>query len=115
MTTQQGSELFSAIVAALDRTWTRSSGISHQVAATLLTDLAAMVSAEIEGRRAAVSGAGNVATHAAQKFVELGGKVVTLSASVDTVTVEGIYVTRGGLVVRAGASGTGGVSVSERK
>ena len=28
-----------AVVAALDRTWTRSSGISHQVAATLLTDL----------------------------------------------------------------------------
>lgn len=28
-----------AIVAALDRTWTRSRGISHQVAATLLTDL----------------------------------------------------------------------------
>jgi len=35
----------------------------------------------LEGRRAAISGAGNVATHAAEKFVELGGVAVTLSDS----------------------------------
>ena len=35
----------------------------------------------VEGRTAVVSGAGNVATHTAEKFVELGGKVVTLSDS----------------------------------
>jgi glutamate dehydrogenase (NADP+) len=36
---------------------------------------------DISGKTAVVSGSGNVATHAAQKFVELGGKVVTLSDS----------------------------------
>ncbi len=36
---------------------------------------------DIEGKIATVSGSGNVATHAAQRFVELGGKVVTLSDS----------------------------------
>lgn len=42
----------------------------------------------IEGRRAVVSGAGNVATHAAEKFIELGGKVVTLSDSKGFLHVE---------------------------
>lgn len=41
------------------------------------------------------------------------GNSVTLSATVDTVTVEGIYVTRAGVVVRAGAQGAAGVSVRE--
>ena len=36
---------------------------------------------EIDGLTACISGAGNVATHAAEKFVELGGKVLTLSDS----------------------------------
>ncbi len=36
---------------------------------------------EIEGRTAVISGAGNVATHAAEKIVQLGGKVLTLSDS----------------------------------
>ena len=35
----------------------------------------------IEGKTALISGAGNVALHAAEKFVELGGKVLTLSDS----------------------------------
>lgn len=35
----------------------------------------------LEGRVAAISGSGNVATHAAEKLVQLGGKVVTLSDS----------------------------------
>ena len=42
------------------------------------------------------------------------GRVVTLAATVDSVTVEGLYVTRAGVVVRAGASGKAAVSVRER-
>jgi glutamate dehydrogenase (NADP+) len=36
---------------------------------------------DVEGLRAVVTGSGNVAVHAAEKFVELGGKVLTLSDS----------------------------------
>ncbi len=36
---------------------------------------------EIEGKTAVISGAGNVAIHAAEKLVQLGGKVLTLSDS----------------------------------
>jgi glutamate dehydrogenase (NADP+) len=36
---------------------------------------------DVEGKTAVISGAGNVATHAAEKLVELGAKVVTLSDS----------------------------------
>lgn len=35
----------------------------------------------VEGKTAVISGSGNVATHAAEKFVQLGGKVLTLSDS----------------------------------
>lgn len=35
----------------------------------------------LEGRRVAISGSGNVAQHAAQKVLELGGKVISLSDS----------------------------------
>jgi glutamate dehydrogenase (NADP+) len=35
----------------------------------------------IEGKTAVISGSGNVAIHAAEKFTELGGKVITLSDS----------------------------------
>jgi glutamate dehydrogenase (NADP+) len=35
----------------------------------------------VEGMRAVISGSGNVATHAAEKIVQLGGKVLTLSDS----------------------------------
>jgi glutamate dehydrogenase (NADP+) len=35
----------------------------------------------VEGKTAVISGSGNVATHAAEKIVQLGGKVVTLSDS----------------------------------
>lgn len=35
----------------------------------------------IEGKRCVVSGAGNVATHAAEKIIQLGGQVITLSDS----------------------------------
>jgi glutamate dehydrogenase (NADP+) len=35
----------------------------------------------VEGKTAVVSGSGNVATHAAEKIVQLGGKVVTFSDS----------------------------------
>ena len=36
---------------------------------------------DIEGRTAVISGSGNVATHAAEKIVQMGGKVLTLSDS----------------------------------
>ena len=36
---------------------------------------------EVEGKTAVISGAGNVAIHAAEKLVQLGGKVLTLSDS----------------------------------
>ncbi|WP_370191447.1 NADP-specific glutamate dehydrogenase [Qipengyuania sp.] len=36
---------------------------------------------DVEGKTAVVSGSGNVATHAAEKIVQLGGKVLTLSDS----------------------------------
>lgn len=36
---------------------------------------------DVEGRSAVISGSGNVATHAAEKIVQLGGKVLTLSDS----------------------------------
>jgi len=36
---------------------------------------------DIEGKTAVISGSGNVATHAAEKIVQLGGKVLTLSDS----------------------------------
>jgi glutamate dehydrogenase (NADP+) len=35
----------------------------------------------VAGKRAVISGSGNVATHAAEKIVQLGGKVLTLSDS----------------------------------
>jgi hypothetical protein len=43
------------------------------------------------------------------------GEVVTLSATVDSVSVEGLYVTRAGVVVRAGATGDARVSVREQR
>jgi glutamate dehydrogenase (NADP+) len=36
---------------------------------------------DLAGKRAVISGSGNVATHAAEKVVQLGGKVLTLSDS----------------------------------
>jgi glutamate dehydrogenase (NADP+) len=36
---------------------------------------------DLHGKRAVISGSGNVATHAAEKIVQLGGKVLTLSDS----------------------------------
>jgi hypothetical protein len=42
------------------------------------------------------------------------GKSLTLAATVDTVAVEGIYVTAGGLVVRASATGDAQVSVRQQ-
>jgi len=42
------------------------------------------------------------------------GKVLTLSATVDSVAVKGLYVTRSGLVVRGEASGKAGVLVRQQ-
>ena len=43
----------------------------------------------VEGKTIAISGAGNVATHAAEKAIEMGGRVVTLSDSHGFVYDEG--------------------------
>jgi glutamate dehydrogenase (NADP+) len=44
-------------------------------------NMLATIDHELEGKRVAISGAGNVARHAAAKAIELGAKVVTLSDS----------------------------------
>lgn len=46
-----------------------------------LQDMLNRTGDDIEGKTAVISGAGNVATHAAEKIVHLGGKVLTLSDS----------------------------------
>jgi glutamate dehydrogenase (NADP+) len=46
-----------------------------------LQDMLRRQGKEIEGKTAVISGSGNVATHAAEKIVQLGGKVLTLSDS----------------------------------
>jgi hypothetical protein len=43
------------------------------------------------------------------------GDVMTLSASVDSVSVRGLYVTPNGLTVRAGASGEARVSIHQEQ
>jgi len=42
------------------------------------------------------------------------GDAVTLSASVDSVSVKGLYVTREGVVVRAEATGDAGMAVKQK-
>lgn len=46
------------------------------------------VKRRIEGQRVAISGSGNVAQYAAQKVIELGGKVISLSDSGGTLYIE---------------------------
>ncbi|HEY5721144.1 MAG TPA: NADP-specific glutamate dehydrogenase [Allosphingosinicella sp.] len=46
-----------------------------------LQNMLERVGNSVEGKIAVISGSGNVATHAAEKVVQLGGKVVTLSDS----------------------------------
>jgi glutamate dehydrogenase (NADP+) len=46
-----------------------------------LQNMLERVGDSVEGKTAVVSGSGNVATHAAEKVVQLGGKVLTLSDS----------------------------------
>ena len=46
------------------------------------------VKRRIEGQRVAISGSGNVAQYAAQKVIELGGKVISLSDSGGTLYME---------------------------
>ncbi|MBL8727499.1 MAG: NADP-specific glutamate dehydrogenase [Planctomycetes bacterium] len=50
-------------------------------AVIFLQNMLQHVRQDIAGKRAVISGSGNVATHAAEKIVELGGKVLTLSDS----------------------------------
>ena len=59
-----------------------------------LQQMLAVSGADIAGKTAAISGAGNVAIHAARKFVSLGGKVLTVSDS------EGFIHDRDGLDVQ---------------
>jgi hypothetical protein len=42
------------------------------------------------------------------------GDVLTLSATVDSVAVRGLFITRGGIIVRADASGQAGVTVKQK-
>jgi glutamate dehydrogenase (NADP+) len=46
-----------------------------------LADMLATKGQDLKGKSALISGSGNVATHAAEKIVQLGGKVLTLSDS----------------------------------
>ena len=46
-----------------------------------LASMLATKDQDLQGKRAVISGSGNVATHAAEKIVELGGTVLTLSDS----------------------------------
>ncbi len=46
-----------------------------------LSEMLATKGEDLHGKTAVISGSGNVATHAAEKFVQLGGKVLTLSDS----------------------------------
>jgi glutamate dehydrogenase (NADP+) len=46
-----------------------------------LTNMLATKGQDLNGKTAVISGSGNVATHAAEKIVQLGGKVLTLSDS----------------------------------
>jgi glutamate dehydrogenase (NADP+) len=46
-----------------------------------LANMLATRGQDLVGKRAVISGSGNVATHAAEKIVQLGGKVLTLSDS----------------------------------
>jgi glutamate dehydrogenase (NADP+) len=46
-----------------------------------LANMLAMKGEDLAGKSAVISGSGNVATHAAEKIVQLGGKVLTLSDS----------------------------------
>ena len=46
-----------------------------------LANMFATKDEDLHGKTAVISGSGNVATHAAEKFVQLGGKVLTLSDS----------------------------------
>jgi glutamate dehydrogenase (NADP+) len=46
-----------------------------------LQNMLATKDQSLEGKTAVISGSGNVATHAAEKIVQLGGKVLTLSDS----------------------------------
>jgi glutamate dehydrogenase (NADP+) len=46
-----------------------------------LADMLATKGHDLKGKTAVISGSGNVATHAAEKIVQLGGKVLTLSDS----------------------------------
>jgi glutamate dehydrogenase (NADP+) len=46
-----------------------------------LAEMLATKNQDLKGKSAVISGSGNVATHAAEKIVQLGGKVLTLSDS----------------------------------
>src|SRR3546814_13488889 len=46
-----------------------------------LANMLAAKGQDLVGKTAVISGSGNVATHAAEKIVQLGGKVLTLSDS----------------------------------
>lgn len=47
----------------------------------MMQDMLTRAGNEVDGKHVAISGSGNVATHAAEKITQLGGKAVTLSDS----------------------------------
>ncbi|MBT5332152.1 MAG: NADP-specific glutamate dehydrogenase [Porticoccaceae bacterium] len=47
----------------------------------MLQEMLLRIGNSVEGKTAVISGSGNVATHAAEKIVQLGGKVLTMSDS----------------------------------
>ena len=47
----------------------------------MLQEMLVRIGDSVEGKNVVISGSGNVATHAAEKIVQLGGKVLTLSDS----------------------------------
>ena len=47
----------------------------------MMQDMLTRIGNSVEGKTCVVSGSGNVATHAAEKIVQLGGKVLTMSDS----------------------------------
>ena len=53
-----------------------------------LQEMLAVADDSLEGKRVVISGAGNVALHAALKAAELGGQVISLSSSTGTLIVE---------------------------
>ena len=74
---RQGHRIWRDHLPRGDRLWR---GLLH-------AEHAAQADDDVEGKAAVISGSGNVATHAAEKICELGGKVLTLSTAAVSSTI----------------------------